>query len=320
MTSGSCYGYSGYGCSNDYNAYTSSSAGTCVKYAGCQTSGHVRMNCGTTCTVGSDDTYDSCDSTSGDACDNDPGGSFSQNGLCANNEGSNVCVSSGFVTYTGSSYMSGGSFSGVADFMACDRSVSSGGDFSQNGIICNNDCVGTASSTCCDDSDCDSGQLCSLDNYPDAYICKLACYLDDDYDGEGLAGNIYLTTDSVCPGGYGNRVTNNLDPDDDDPCITSTTNCCDASDCSSGQACDVPSGDDAGTCKNVCYVDWDDDGFGSAVVNPTVDCSSDQLCDDSGSAVVDGPTGMLVAFDSSFDGDIFDNDAFLLFLFLSLFH
>ena len=72
-----CVNYQGYGCSNDGNAWNSSSGGTCVTIplnqnnGFCDYTSDVRMNCGTSCNIDTDAVYLACDPWSGDSCDYD---------------------------------------------------------------------------------------------------------------------------------------------------------------------------------------------------------------------------------------------------------
>jgi hypothetical protein len=82
----SCDGFSGLGCSNDANPYYSPLAGTCYDDLGatfgCDYTAEQRMNCGVSCSLTVSPSYLACNAASGDACDSDVGGNFTQDGLC----------------------------------------------------------------------------------------------------------------------------------------------------------------------------------------------------------------------------------------------
>ncbi|MBN2042345.1 MAG: DUF2341 domain-containing protein, partial [Candidatus Aenigmarchaeota archaeon] len=132
-----CTGFPGYGCSNSSDAYNSKNAGTCLSDGTCDESDPVRMDCqGATCTVGTDNTYDTCTTTSGDACMSDVGADFTQDGTCASGA-TNNCDTSGEIAYDGSTTF----YNACAAGRECDTSVT-GGDYSRDGYC--------AQTTCCD--------------------------------------------------------------------------------------------------------------------------------------------------------------------------
>jgi hypothetical protein len=127
----SCDGYSGYGCSTEGTAYSSASAGTCYDDLGatygCDYNDVLRMNCGAaaSCDLVTDQTFSTCTVNSGDACDSDAGGTFSQNGLCASGALNN-CATSGFVSLCSGNYYNTGA---CPEGSQCDETLTDG-DFS----------------------------------------------------------------------------------------------------------------------------------------------------------------------------------------------
>jgi len=91
---GSCPSYQAKGCSTDTNTYDDANAGTCTN-ASCDYIGEVRYDNDT------NTAYDTCNFTSGDACDSDAGGHFSQTAKCS----LDGCIGLG-ICYAGSSYRS----------------------------------------------------------------------------------------------------------------------------------------------------------------------------------------------------------------------
>jgi len=192
----------GKGCSSTGVYYLAASGGTCTT-SGCDYDGHTRMNCDSVCVVGTDTVYSSCDSYSGDACDDDAGGSFNQNGLCAIYSGSATCVSTAghIILYNPgtNSYYSDSSFN--LNGYDCDATLTNG-DFSQEGIYCDGSCVGSSSSDCCGDDDCSGDLVCDLSDN----MCKYVCYVD--WDGDTFGSDLVRTTidcssGQLCDGGTG---------------------------------------------------------------------------------------------------------------------
>jgi len=177
---------------------------------------------------------------------------------------------------------------------ACDSDA--GGNFVQDGLCAFNEGG---------EADCVSSQF--VVQYNSNY--EHYFYWSDQGHPEALACDDSLSDGDWSKNGIvcGSSCVGDSDSDCciDDDCDPSNNILCDTSD----HVCKV---------FNVCYVDWDGDTFGSDLIRSSPDCSSGQACNFG--TDMNEITNNVVAFDSSFDADIFDNDAFLLFLFLSLFH
>ena len=142
-----CTGYSGYGCSTTGTAYNNAAAGTCVS-SSCQTTNPVAMDCGVTCTVGTDTTYSSCSGRGSDSCDSDAGGNFAQNGMCYANAGANGCSTSGYIFYDGTYYDTSSNiattdydYDSDNDGKGCDSAITSGADYANNGMVTASGCT-----------------------------------------------------------------------------------------------------------------------------------------------------------------------------------
>ncbi|RME15548.1 MAG: hypothetical protein D6797_06330, partial [Bdellovibrio sp.] len=133
--------------------------------------GITRMDCGAgdTCDIGVDAVYSDCDSTSGDACDNNwnDGSSWAQTGTCAYNGTSTVCDDVGDIAFDSTTYYSScAAVTGAQNGIMCENNAASGGDFNHNGY-CRNEI--------CDDDgqvvvDCDGTPLI----FNDSNTCDLA--------------------------------------------------------------------------------------------------------------------------------------------------
>ncbi|MCD6496415.1 MAG: hypothetical protein J7K54_04035, partial [Candidatus Aenigmarchaeota archaeon] len=132
---------SGYACvpgtlSNYYATYGTCYDSTPTATGGtsdCDFTSEFSMDCGATCNLGTDVSYYSCSTTSGDACMFNAGGNFAQDGTCASGATYN-CDTSSPVAKDGSTY-----YASCAAGRECDSSVT-GGDYSRNGYCASTSC------------------------------------------------------------------------------------------------------------------------------------------------------------------------------------
>ncbi len=135
-----CTGHTGASCDSGGGA-TYTQDGICLSSGACDTANPVVMDCGISCAV-TDPTYDTCSGYGGDSCDSTAtGGDFTQNGMCYDS-GTYACLTSGFVFYDGSNYASSTNIATTnydhdsdADGKGCDSVITSGGDFSVDGML-----------------------------------------------------------------------------------------------------------------------------------------------------------------------------------------
>ncbi len=197
---------SGIGCSTDSTDYDSISAGTCYDSSayssggtyGCDYISEIRMDCGTgnPCHIDEDDSFESCSSTSGDGCDSNAGGNFTQDGTCT----ASGCDTSGHVCYDDVSFQSDCStcYSSGSDWDACDSSVL-GGDYDPDGICVSGGVCDNSGEACYDGSayqssctSCSEGNACDSSIESGSYSANGVCYdasgllccnSDEDYEG-----------------------------------------------------------------------------------------------------------------------------------------
>ena len=154
----------GYGCSTGGTAYSSS--GTCYDSSpggsggvyGCDESGAIRVDCGDgSCEAvpfSSDSSYNTCDTTSGHACDT-IGGDYSQTGTCASGAANN-CDTSGEVAKNSSIYYQ----TCAADY-ECDSDATSGGNYTRDGFCAGTSCATTELAADTDGTECGALSGCS---------------------------------------------------------------------------------------------------------------------------------------------------------------
>ncbi len=186
---GTCDSYKGYGCSADSNAWNDATGGgVCLVDGSCDQTDPVRMNCNGVCEVGTHDTYDTCDTTSGDSCDSETGGgNFGQNGLCSSGT-TNSCNTAGFVCLNGGTYYADESAGSCSEGDTCDDSLT-GGDFSAGTNRYDPD------DGYCDE--CDNGDLGEDSN------CEVACGASSSCDENSQN----TCSDGSPPSGYCNACT-----------------------------------------------------------------------------------------------------------------
>jgi hypothetical protein len=263
----------GYGCSDSTMAWDAANGGTCVFVAPsyCDYDDPVMMDCDVwptdaTCDIGVDFTYDECYDTNGNSCDSTAGGgNFEQDGICANEEGAEVCVTSGFIVHdSGAGVFYSGTSGAPPEGSECIETTETftGGDFLAGAKRYDDD-----DGEHCDDCD-------AADNKGEDGQCEAACGAasqcdeqDPNYDipsgntcGWCVASINGCTEKEICgyqtdTTFYSEDLTENVDCDDVR---------CDSGSCAEGYCFDdEPAGEELE--KNICYYNFNCDGSSACV-------------------------------------------------------
>ncbi|MBR9677714.1 MAG: hypothetical protein GOU97_00230 [Nanoarchaeota archaeon] len=146
------------------------------------------------CPSGKGSACSSCSSSSdGNMCDSTvTSGDFGQTGICASSDGNSFdCDTSGHVVYTGSYYDTSCSIS--EDGKMCDNTITSGGNFGQDGSCATSD---EGTTWMCDT---DASDVASTGTYnaTDCYVSATYNYLANSCDSLGNSGG-NVAYDGVC--------------------------------------------------------------------------------------------------------------------------